>query len=166
MDLRNIFNGGAVERFHIVPGVKTQSVAEHSWGVAVLCQALMPDCSKDLILAAMFHDCAEFVTGDVPAVAKWNHPQLKPILDEIEAEVEAKWGIAIELNPEEKRMLKLCDAFEGMRYCISRRRCGEQGANWPFNKWAKHVKRTFHIGEYELLHFNDLIVEMEMANGA
>lgn len=168
MNINGVFNGGAVQRFHTVPGMSKQTVAEHSWGVAILCQELMPDCSKELLLAAMTHDCAEFVTGDIPAPFKWANPDIKDTIHSVEANIEFDWGISfgVGLSEEEHRMLKLCDAFEGMRYCVFRRLAGEQGAERPFGNWRDFVSNNYALSDNEFIIYNDLVFTMEQANGS
>lgn len=65
-----------VPRWVIVPTLKTQTVADHSWRVAVisveLAQLLRAGRSFQLEAAAVavFHDVDECLTGDVPASTK------------------------------------------------------------------------------------------------
>jgi 5'-deoxynucleotidase YfbR-like HD superfamily hydrolase len=60
---------GKVQRAHIIPHQGSYSVAEHSWGVAMLCMALWPD-SPGLLPYALSHDVHEGWLGDVPANVK------------------------------------------------------------------------------------------------
>lgn len=160
MDIDNVLMSGSTERFHAVPGITKQSVARHSWGVAVLCQYLYPDCKKRLLLAAMYHDCAEMVTGDIPGTMKWAVSDLKERMDEYEYHIEEEWGIRITLNTTERRQLKICDILEGMRYCIYRYRCGEKEARAVFIRWAKRMVDLFTLHPTELDYFNKLLKEM------
>lgn len=74
MKVLNILDSGNVVRFHAVPGVGKQKNSEHQWGVALLVAAIKPDCSKELLLAALTHDSAEIVTGDIPFTFKKIRP--------------------------------------------------------------------------------------------
>lgn len=166
MDISKILQSSGVSRFHAVPGLAPQTIAQHSWGVAVLCQYFKPKCRKELILAALTHDCTELVTGDIPSTAKWQSPELKTILDKIESETEQEWGIAFELNPEEKRLLKLCDGLEGMNYCIERRRQGDLEASVVFYRWADFVMGKFVFNDKETEFVSGLITKMgNLTNG-
>tara|TARA_R110000851_G_scaffold96792_2_gene209954 strand:- start:34716 stop:35207 length:492 start_codon:yes stop_codon:yes gene_type:complete len=160
MNISKVLESSNVSRFHQVTGMTQQTIAQHSWGVSLLCQHLMPECSKDLILAALTHDCTELVTGDIPAPAKWAYPELKSVLDEIEEITEKEWGINFDLPTYEKRMLKLCDALEGMNYCIQRREVGELEAAIVFGKWANHIVEKFTLSEQEHDMFDNLIFKM------
>jgi len=167
MNIIKVLESSGVMRFHSVPGVTMQSIAEHSWGVALLCQKFMPYCSKDLILTALTHDCAELMTGDVPAPAKWKSHNLKSELDGMEMEVDSKWGIVFDLaDYREHVLLKICDALEGMNYCLSRREHGEVGASAPFQAWSNHLLKTFDLSEEQKSFHKILIFRMEkLTNG-
>lgn len=135
MEIHDVLKSGDVERFHNAVGISKQLNSSHSWGVALLCQYFDPNCSKELILAAIVHDCAEFKTGDLPAPVKWKYPEIRDIFHKYEKEVLEKMGIKITLTPEETALLKTCDRLEGMRYCVARMEMGEHGAIRPFFKW-------------------------------
>lgn len=167
MDISKILQSSGVSRFHAVPGLAPQTIAQHSWGVAMLCQYFKPKCRKELVLAALTHDCTELVTGDIPATAKWQSPELKTILDKIESKTEQEWGIDFELSPEEKRLLKLCDGLEGMNYCIERRRQGDLEASVVFCRWADFVMRKFVLSDKETEFMSGLINKMgNLTNGS
>lgn len=166
MKIKDILKSGDVSRFHSNTGISKQPISDHSWGVSLLCQYFNPNCSKELILAALTHDCAEAVTGDTPAPAKWLEPKLKVLLDSIEERVEADWGINFTLSLDEKRLLKLCDGLEGMSYCIKRRSMGELEATAPFYKWAQFIDYNNELSELEEEYYMSLLTQMEEINGS
>lgn len=71
-----------VPRWVIVPTVRTQSVAEHSFNVAMIVQEILTRCPELVtgdppairreaaIWHALTHDIDESVTGDIPGIAK------------------------------------------------------------------------------------------------
>lgn len=76
---------GHVKRNHTQLTIRSQNVAEHSYGVAHLVEAISGGtASKALIMAALQHDVAEQVTGDIPQPFKVKHPSVSDILDEFE----------------------------------------------------------------------------------
>ena len=79
-DLFNMIRGGAIKRYHTLETIGEQSVASHSWGVAMILQYLEPNVSKEAILRALTHDVAELFTGDIPAPVKWANPDLVEVL--------------------------------------------------------------------------------------
>lgn len=143
MKIKKIMQSGGVERFHSTPGITKQRNSEHQWGVALLCQHFTPDCRKEVILAAMTHDAVELITGDIPSPFKWSNKEIKPLLDKFERQIEKEWGINFELEPAEKFLLKICDMFEGMEYCIKRFKCGEMNAQIPFYAWSNHISTDY-----------------------
>lgn len=164
MQIDKVLKSGSVERFHATPGIAKQKISEHSWGVALIIQQICPDCSKDLLLAALVHDCVEMVTGDLPATFKWDNPEVRPFIEDYEKRVETEWGIHIELNHEEKRVLKLADCLEGMQYCVNRMKHGEVEAKSIFNKWFAFMSHNFLLNteenemvEYILIQYNEVI---------
>lgn len=166
MDINKVLQSSGVSRFHAVPGLAPQTIAQHSWGVAMLCQYFKPKCRKELVLAALTHDCTEMVTGDIPATAKWQSPELKTMLDKIESHTEKEWGIQFELNPEEKRLLKLCDGLEGMNYCLERRKHGELEASVIFYRWSDFIMGKFALNDKETEFLSNLINKMgNLTNG-
>ena len=167
MNISKVLESSGVSRFHAVPGLAQQTIAQHSWGVSMLCQYFNPECRKELVLAALTHDCTELVTGDIPATAKWESPELKVILDQIESKTEQEWGIQFTLDEYEKRLLKLCDGLEGMNYCIERRRQGDLEASVVFYRWADFVMGKFALNDKEIEFMSGLINKMgNLTNGS
>ncbi len=80
MTLREMLNLSYVPRWAVVPMLRPQSVADHSWRVAVIANELafrmrgssdygsLPGTS--VIRRAIFHDIDEAETGDIPATVK------------------------------------------------------------------------------------------------
>ena len=166
MNISKVLESSGVRRFHAVPGLTPQTIAQHSWGVSMLCQYFNPKCRKELVLAALTHDCAELVTGDIPATVKWESPELKVILDQIESKTEQEWGIQFTLDEYEKRLLKLCDGLEGMNYCLERRRQGELEASVVFYRWAEFVLTKHSLNKIENEFYLSLIKQMgDLTNG-
>ena len=119
-----IRKGGAVKRFHTLTMLKENLNSSHSWGVATLIQDIAPNCSKEVLLAALYHDVAEHITGDVSAPTKWRYPELQDVLRKVEREVEDNLGIQIKLSTEEERLLKFADMADLVLTCISEYRLG------------------------------------------
>lgn len=137
MNIRKVLQSGNVVRFHNHIGVDKQKNSEHQWETALILQHIYPQCSKDLLLAALTHDAAEYFTGDIPFPTKQASPELKLTLDKLEEEWEKEQGVYFDLNHEEKFFLKLADTFSGMWYCILQVREGKINAKRAFRKWAE-----------------------------
>lgn len=119
-----IRKGGSVKRFHTLTMLKENLNSSHSWGVATLIQDIAPNCSKDVLLAALYHDVAEHITGDVSAPTKWKYPALQEALRQVEREVEGNLGIHIQLSTEEERLLKFADMADLVLTCSAEYRLG------------------------------------------
>lgn len=104
-------------RYHTSPiQSERQTVGAHSYAVSVLVDQLWPDASKQVILAALYHDVPELILGDIPATAKWDYPELKKAFEKAEAKVMKDLQLEFNLSPEEKRMLKMADMLELVLY--------------------------------------------------
>ena len=134
--------GGSVKRWHTITNAKEQTVAAHSWGVAVIIMDLWPDSRADLFHAALLHDVPEQLIGDVPAPTKWAHPRLAKELDLAEESfwdmVEVKFPA---LTTEEQLQLKTADMLELLWYCIEEERLGNKNFKEVFVRGVEYVKR-------------------------
>jgi 5'-deoxynucleotidase YfbR-like HD superfamily hydrolase len=118
-NFKMLYDAGRIQRYH-TSDVTPQSVAAHSWGVAmIVCRCYPKDrpIPQNLIMAAMTHDMAEAETGDIPAPAKWDYPQLGKVLDQIEQSFNETHGIDYKLTPQEARILEWADTFELVLWC-------------------------------------------------
>mgnify|MGYP001821227318 CR=1 FL=1 len=129
LNLNEVLEAGRVMRYHAAPIDKKQSVAEHSWGVAVCILKLWPDTGKDLLLHAILHDIAEVYTGDVPAPVKKASSAVKNMFDSLEEDALEMMEVDLPvLNSVEQRRLKIADCLEGMKYCERRIQAGDLAA--------------------------------------
>ncbi len=141
-DMNNLFNmirGGAIKRYHTLETIGEQSVASHSWGVAMILQYLEPNVSKEAILRALTHDVAELFTGDIPAPVKWANPDLVEVLKRIEDKYENDIGIGYQLKPEEVKLGKQADMFELLVFCVRQRRLGNTNMNEVFSNGVEYL---------------------------
>lgn len=116
-DLLELRDAAAVQRWHTMRTLRTQSVGEHSFGVAQLVLWVCPNHSRRLLEAALAHDLPELHTGDIPAYVKWRAPQIKSILEKLENDFMWKHDIYHNLDEEERRTLKWCDMMELVLWC-------------------------------------------------
>lgn len=118
--LRLKLAGGDVKRYHTYATVPAQTVAAHSWRVAVIAAHLWPD-RPGLPLAALYHDVAEGLTGDVPAPAKralGEGLEHEGGIRRLELDYERYLGVAPSppLNQEDFARLKCADYLELVAY--------------------------------------------------
>lgn len=109
-----IREGGWTERMHTKPKLRRQTVAEHSWGVAVLAAEMFPDAfSGEMLLACLYHDVPERWVGDSPHPAKKLFtPSLGKALHDTEQIFVDLLGLDQDLTTREALILGFCDAFE------------------------------------------------------
>ena len=105
-------------RYHTAPmQMERQTVGAHSYAVSILIDQLWPDSSKQLIMAALYHDVPELILGDIPATAKWDYPELHQAFERAEKKVMDDLGLNFVLTAEEKNRLKMADMLELIMYC-------------------------------------------------
>lgn len=77
--------------------------------------------------AALNHDAAETVLGDMPAPAKYQYPDLAKLYEEKEREILNEMGLIWNLGEIESRILKLCDKLDAALWAI---KCGVDGPEY------------------------------------
>ena len=121
-------DAGAVKRYHTKRTHRTQTVAEHTFGMLILLkQVCGGSLSPRVVNAVLHHDLPELFTGDIPAPIKRSHSKLGPLLDEIETQLEPLY-IADELEPAEAALVKWADRVELVLWCLEEYRMGNVAA--------------------------------------
>jgi 5'-deoxynucleotidase YfbR-like HD superfamily hydrolase len=106
-----IQGGNDVTRWHTIPSLRPQTVASHSWGVAMMAMSLFDGKMEDKLLlveAALEHDLAEKVIGDIPRPSRDDSHKI------LEEQVAVRLGILHEslLPPHLKTWLEWADLIE------------------------------------------------------
>ena len=116
--LETIYDAQFINRYHTVPlGGLRQTVGAHSYAVVVLLDQLWDNCSKNLLLSALYHDVPEIVLGDIPATAKWSYPEVQKAFKKAEQKVMRDLDIDFVLTDRELNRLKMADMLELVMYC-------------------------------------------------
>lgn len=124
--VRALFDGSQVKRFHTIPTVSENTVGQHSHGVAMFCMLMAgQEASANLLKAALVHDLAEQYTGDVPSPAK-RVLGVRKAFGEVEDALLATVDYDIELTSVEQVVLKLADCADGMMFCAKERMLGNR----------------------------------------
>ena len=160
-----ILRAGGVKRWHAGEELDSQTVSEHSWGVAVLVLRFYPDSRADVIAAALLHDSAEDVTGDIPAHAKWRSPELRAAARKLEDEVQRERGTLIQLTAQETMALKACDLLEWLIFRAKQRRRGHVDPILESNV-QKVVDGIADNGNSEIWNFTSRMMEDERSKQA
>ena len=160
-----VFDGGATKRYHTHDTLRQQSVAEHSFGVAMFCYLLADHSpSANLLIAALSHDLAEHRVGDVSSPVKREHPELRSLIYRIEKGVLAKFGFEpADLTPAEERTLKIADNLEGIHNCIRERTLGNIGVAIVFMRYCSYIEAMMPRGK-ELECYNVLLTKWREIN--
>lgn len=127
--IRLMRRAGAVRRYHTETVIKEETVAEHTFNVLNLVMALTQGhASRELILAALFHDMGEHKVGDLPAPTKRGLPaESRHTINEMEREaVKRIHGGIPELTPMEEKVLHIADRLDGLWKCIDEVRMGNR----------------------------------------
>jgi len=121
----------SIKRWGIVEMSRQQSVAEHSFNVAIISDAICQKSSIDptetanIISWALAHDLPEVVTGDIPSTVKHRHFKL---FKDIESEMFPVW-YDLELGIHSNKfhlVVKVADFIDAIqfavRFCVDPRR--------------------------------------------
>lgn len=132
--LEALFDGGFIERYHIKGQrmITRQSVADHSWRMAAIVFAVYNRAPGDvclsarLLLATLFHDVSERVTGDIPANVKRHNPAIQRAVNEVSTAEEQRLGIRFDLNDDQQTLLSWADRYEGALHCYDEYEMGNR----------------------------------------
>lgn len=119
-------DAGAVKRYHVKRTHRTQTIAEHTFGMLMLVKQVAPHIDKYMLYEAILHhDLPELMTGDVPAPIKRVHPELGPLMDSIEHDLQPLYNPVLEgLTQEEAALMKWADRMELVLWCLEEFRLG------------------------------------------
>jgi len=122
-----LYRAGNVERFHTMSTHKRQTLADHSWGVLMIIAHVSDGpVGHQLMGAALCHDLAESVTGDVPYTAKRASGELVEALSAVEMQFDRDFDIVYKLTEEEVDLLRWADMMELMMYCLGEYEMGNK----------------------------------------
>ena len=123
-----------VARWHSNPDFRLRrsgdTIDSHQRRVCTMCVDLaarlrLPLDGSDLPRAALQHDEAERVLGDMPGPAKARFPQLAAVYARAESEVLREMGIKpFRLTDDEWAILKLCDKLDAILWAKAHGVCG------------------------------------------
>jgi 5'-deoxynucleotidase len=131
--LDDIMRMSVIRRWAIIDMARDQSVAEHSYNVAMICLAILngPLCGYfigddrfEVVMWALCHDLPEIDSGDIPTPMKsW----LKSDIEEMETVKYRDWTHEKSSIPELMRCLvKVADSIDAIifckKYCIDHRK--------------------------------------------
>lgn len=86
-----------LQRWGLKRNALSENVMEHSWEVSVISHALALIKNKHfngsldvnaIVVAALYHDCSEVITGDMPSPIKYHSPEITRVYKSIEKKAE------------------------------------------------------------------------------
>ena len=158
---------GAITRWHVLPHIGVDTVANHSWNATMLLLELNPGASRALIVYVLNHDVAERWTGDVPTFCKRLFPAVHKGLKEAERHIEDQLELpsVLRLTDNERHWAEAVDALESALWCSEQRLMGNRMVddtlkylnNIIFNSdWVPAAVQVFYL-DYESERTTDYI---------
>lgn len=152
-----------IKRWSLMRSVREENIMEHSQQVAMLAHALAVITNRlyggsvdeqKCVLYAVYHECSEVMTGDLPTPIKYFNSSIKGAYKDIEARAsekllnmlpaELKEGLApfvmTDMSSEEYKILKAADRLAAYIKCLEEERCG----NTEFEKAKKSIEEDLH----------------------
>lgn len=134
---------GRVQRYHQHTLLKSENVAEHTFGL-INTLMIMTDrqITPRLLMAAIAHDMGEYVSGDIPSPIKHGlgkefKDEMNRIEDKAMHDIHGKdWE---ELTPWEYLLLKTADNLDGLFKCIEERCMGNYTIEFIGDKYAEYL---------------------------
>ena len=151
-----------INRWGLMHNSRFENLSEHSYETAVIAGALANienqlfggnyDAEK-IMVHALFHDCAEIITGDLPTPVKHNNRSLHEAYGDIEraAQDTLITGLPDELSDiyrdymEEHPLVKAADKLSALIKCINERDVG----NRDFESAEKTIRASIEQSEYK-----------------
>ena len=126
-----------IKRWSLMRSVREENIMEHSQQVAFIAHALAVitnklyggnlDCEK-CVLYAIYHECSEVLTGDLPTPIKYFNRSITGAYKDIESAACDKLLAT--------KVVKAADRLSAYIKCLEERRCG----NTEFEKAEKSIK--------------------------
>ena len=151
--LEFIMAGSEVLRYHTKTTLVKETVGHHSHGVAMLVLMLSPQASGRLLRAALTHDLAEHVTGDIPSPAKRQYG-IGEQVSLFEEDLLTAAGLGTPpLTQDEERLLKVADVAHGALFCAREISLGNRRMREVFDTYLSYAEQL-HLTDTEKELFN------------
>jgi 5'-deoxynucleotidase YfbR-like HD superfamily hydrolase len=150
--LRLLLDGMFVTRFHTVPTIHNETVAQHQGIVAGLIACIWPEAPAEIYRYAALHDVGEFATGDIPSPVKrtlsgTSRFDFNAAVESLEQSSFNQNSVQpTELSESLRRDFKLFDNLAGMVTCYHERRLGNTATAAPFENFAAYIELALGDG--------------------
>ena len=137
-----------ITRWSLMRNALDENIQEHSHMVAVLAHALGVirrdifgiDCDPaEYAAVALYHDCSEILTGDLPTPIKYHDPVIRDAYKDVEKMAEEKLNAMLPeqlrgayaramrpASEDEERLVKAADKLSALVKCIAERKAGNR----------------------------------------
>lgn len=134
-----IFRMRFINRWGLMRNTQSENLMEHSMEVALIAHGLAVignvkfgadhDCDR-IATAALFHDMNEILTGDLPTPVKYYNDAIRTaykdiekqstdkLLSLLEDDLRAEYEKALDVTPEEKKLIKAADRLCAYIKCL------------------------------------------------
>jgi 5'-deoxynucleotidase len=152
-----------IKRWSLMRSVREENIMEHSQQVAMLAHALAVINNKvfggnvdseKCVLYAIYHECSEVMTGDLPTPIKYFNNGIHGAYKELEdracdkllemlpEEIRGEIGIYVKSDAasQEYKIVKAADRLAAYIKCLEEQRCG----NTEFDKAKKSIEEDLH----------------------
>ena len=167
-----------IQRWALMRNTAQENVQEHSHQAAVLAHALAVIRNRRfggavdpglVAAAALYHDAAEILTGDMPTPIKYGNPAIRAAYKDVEAVAarrllemlpealqEAYAPVLTAVDPEVERLVKAADKLSAYIKCVEELKAG----NTEFREAASQTRRTLEgYGLPEVDYFLETFME-------
>ena len=151
-----------VNRWSLMRNTQEENLMEHSFETAAIAQALAiigkkvynkSVSAERIASAALYHDCSEIITGDMPTPIKYGNQALREAYKEVELSAKERLCSLVpdifreeyeellcfeEKYPEEYKYIKAADKISAYLKCIAE----EQGGNCDFVSAKNQLKQS------------------------
>lgn len=152
-----------IKRWQLMRSVREENIMEHSQQVAMFAHALASIKNKifggkvnaeKAVLYAVYHECAEVMTGDLPTPIKYFDSSIrgayknlenaasKKLLSTLPKELQGEFSCCLipDADSEEYKIMKAADRLAAYVKCLEELRCG----NNEFAKAKKSIEEDLH----------------------
>jgi len=156
----DLYFAGRIKRYHTWPTTQTQTVGEHSWQVATIYATIFGDLGSPVERYIRLHDVGELGVGDIPFPVKAENPDLKDIVERLEAQTLDRLKLAQlpPLHPNVIARVKVCDVLEMMQFGMVERLMGNMyaiaiiiRARAAAIRLARHLVKDDHFAVLEYI---------------
>lgn len=150
-----------IQRWALMRNTRQETVWEHSYDVTVLAHALAALTNRrfggqvnveQCVLLALYHDCTEIFTGDMPSPVKYFNPKMRDTYRQVEEysagkllsmlpeDLQEEYGPLLreQVGEEERRLVRAADKLAALIKCVEEQKQG----NREFASARKALEKT------------------------